>query len=203
MTSRGEEIRHGLRAASKAVRFQRDALAVFNDSNRAVLISFWALPLFVGLHVMTSVFAGEILTAASTIEGVTEVAKERPAGEMTPVIAVLSLIVRWLFPLVIAYEMARGMAVTRAWPRYVVAANWCAVLQVLPITIGAVVMQIVGAPPAALQVLLFVTMIWVIAVDWFVAKWALGITGKQATVLLIMMLASDAVLTQITAAILT
>lgn len=147
MTSRGEEIRHGLSAASKAVRFQRDALPVFNDSNRAVLISFWALPLFVGLHVMTSVFAGEILTAASTIEGVTEVAKERPAGEMTPVIAVLSLIVRWLFPLVIAYEMARGMAVTRAWPRYVVAANWCAVLQVLPITIGAVVMQLVGAPP--------------------------------------------------------
>ena len=127
----------------------------------------------------------------------------RRLPEMTPVIAVLSLIVRWLFPLVIAYEMARGMAVTRAWPRYVVAANWCAVLQVLPITIGAVVMQLVGAPPAALQVLLFVTMIWVIAVDWFVAKWALGITGKQATVLLIMMLASDAVLTQITAAILT
>ena len=64
-------------------------------------------------------------------------------------------------------------------------------------------MQAVGAPPAALQVLLFVTMIWVIAVRWFIAKWALGINGKQATVLLIMMLASDAVLTQITAAILT
>lgn len=203
MTSRGEEIRHGLRTAGKAVRFQRDAVPVFNDSNRAVGISFWALPLFVGLHVMTSVFAGDILTSASTIEGVTEVAKERPAGELTPVIAVLSLIVRWLVPLVIAYEMSRGMAVTRAWPRYVVAANWCAVLQVLPITVGAIVMQALDAPPAALQVLLFMTMIWVIAVDWFVAKWALGINGKQATVLIVMMLASDAVLTQITAAMLT
>ena len=85
MTRRGEEIRHGLRTAGMAVRFQRDAFPVFNDSNRAVGISFWALPLFVGLHVMTSVFAGEILTAASTIEGVTEVAKERPAGDLTPV----------------------------------------------------------------------------------------------------------------------
>jgi hypothetical protein len=203
MSGRGPEIRHGLRTASKAVRFQRDALPAFNDSNRAVGISFWALPIFIILQFMTSMFAAELLTAASTIEGVTEVSKDRPAGELTPVIALLSLIVRWLLPLVIAFEFARGMAVSSAWPRFVVAANWCAVLQVLPITAGAIAMQAVGAPPAALQVLLFVTMLWVIGVDWFVAKWALGVNGGQAAMLVGVLLASDAMLTQITASLLT
>ena len=203
MTTRGEVIRQSLRIASRAVRFQKDALPAFDDSNRAFWISFWALPLFVGLHVMTSLFAGELLTAAATIDGVTEPVKDRPAGELTPVIATLSLLVRWLLPLVIAYEFSRGMAVVRAWPRFVVAANWCAVLQVLPITIGAIIMQAVGAPPAALQVLLFVAMLWVIAVDWFVAKWTLGINGGQAALLVGVLLATDAMVTQITASILT
>lgn len=203
MTSRIAEIAHGLRTASKAVRFQRDALPVFHDSNRAIAISFWALPMFALLQVMTSVFASDLLTAALTIEGVTEAVKEKPAGELTPVIAMLSMIVRWLAPLVIAYEFARGMAVSKAWPRFVSASNWCAVLQILPLTVGAIVLQAIDAPPAMMQVVMFMTMLWVISVDWFIAKWALGINGGQAALLIGIVLAADAILTKLTAAMIT
>lgn len=198
MTSRAAEIAHGLRTASMAVRFQKDALPEFHDSNRAVGISFWALPMFAILQVLTSIFANELLTAALTIEGVTEAVKEKPAGEFTPVIAMLSLLVRWLAPLLIAYEFARGMAVSSAWPRFVTAANWCAVLQILPLTVGAIVLQAVGAPPATMQVVMFMTMLWVIAVDWFIAKWALGINGGQAALLVGIVLAADALLATFT-----
>lgn len=188
MTSRLEEIVHGLATAASAIWFKRDAVQRFHDDTRAVWISFFALPIVATLFLFMISSTHEYMLA---LNGAGD---ETTVSPMAGPILILSTLIIWLAPLVVAYEFATKYDVVQRWPRFVVASSWCAVLQFLPFLLGMMVLQAINAPLDVLNLMLNGLLVWTVVVDWFIAKWAFGVTTRQAIALVAMLTALHMVL---------
>lgn len=91
----------------------------------------------------------------------------------------LSLIVGWLGFVALMHPVCRRMGRARLWPRFVVAWNWCSLLQALML-VAAAIPGVLGAPDWLGQTAGLVALGWSLWLGWFVARLTLGLGAMMA-----------------------
>jgi len=180
----------GLQAAWQLARGQASGLQRFEAADNdmaAAARSFWAaalcLPAFVCLHMLDWVQSG---------------IPAQPAHGF--LMDLLGYIVGWAGFALISRALATSLHRAPHWPRFIVAWNWCNVLQYLMLVVAALP-GVLGAPDWLSETIWLVAMGWALWLEWFTTKLALDIPGPQAAGLVAMDVALGLFLVGLTAVV--
>jgi hypothetical protein len=105
---------------------------------------------------------------------------------------VMVAVVGWLAFAVVSHRVAVNAGRTALWPGYIVAWNWCSLLQSMVLTAG-LASSMLGLPELLSETLVLVIVFWALWLEYFVARVALGFGRWQA----IAMVALDYALSQV------
>jgi hypothetical protein len=143
--------------------------------------SFWAvvlsLPAFVALRAMDWAVAGMPEGAAL---GFTR--------------ALLGLVIEWIGFLVLMHLVCRRQRRAALWPGFVIAWNWCSLLQAL-VAVAAALPGVLGAPGWVDDTARLAVAGWSLWLGWFVARLALGLPGFMAAAVVALDLALELAIT--------
>jgi hypothetical protein len=161
--STGIVIGAGLRGAARLARGDADGLRLMETTPEGAARSFWVaavcLPLFLALRLLD-----EDQAATSTHAMTAEI---------------IGYAVSWVvFPL-FARHLAGSIGRADAWPRYIAAWNWSNAIQyalMLALTIPAML----GVPTTISVAISLAVLGYSLWLNWFVARTALGIEGRNA-----------------------
>lgn len=162
MLARGER--------SGVVLLQTDDWAQAGLSFRAVWLS---LPAFVALEALSWAQAG-IPAAASEIF----------------VRDLLSMLIGWLGFLLLMRRVCSAIGRSAAWPRFIVAWNWCSLLQAV-VLVGVGLPDMLGAPGWVGETAWLVAMGWSLWLGWFAAGLTLDVNGRLAAAVVMLDLAFE------------
>ncbi len=161
----------GLHGAWLLARGQPMGLAYLAPSSE-VAGSFWAIPLslpaFVALRAIDWAVAG--------------------VGDAPGLVflrEMLALLIGWIGFLVLMHPLCRRMGLAERWPRFVIAWNWCSLLQALMAVVAALT-GLLGAPDWIVQTAGLVTAGWSMWLGWFVTRLTLGVTARIAAVIVML-----------------
>jgi len=161
------EVAYSIAGAIRLARFDTGGLDHFGDSTEAFWKSFWAAVLIAPFFFLLLLLRhGKTTTGLAFLHNV--------------FLELLAYAVSWLaFPVVMA-ALSRSLNCELEYVRYIVAYNWCGVIQngiYLPIAI----LGFIGVLSGALANLLALVAIgWVLVYTYFVTRSALGVTGGTA-----------------------
>lgn len=178
------EARPNLQLAWRLAKFDKTAVDAFPDDDRTVWRSFWALPFVLLLDQLAAPLAA---AAFPDIE----------ADSARASISVGWLVVGWFLALNIAAEFAGALGRADRLPRYVVAHNWCAVVQASVFTSGVALLALLGAPEALYRMLIMVVGMWSLVYDWHVVKQGLNLNGWPAALLIAILLVAALIMTAV------
>lgn len=130
--------------------------------------SFWALALSIPAFV-----------ALQAIGWVTDGVPEDVAG--TFVRDLLGLIVGWLGFLALMHPVCRRIGRPAQWPRFVVAWNWCSLLQALMLVVAGLP-ALLGAPEWLGETAGLVALGWSLWMGWFLTRLTLALSPLMAAV---------------------
>ncbi len=163
----------GLHAAWRLACGKADGAAMLDQepgsAGRLVARSFWAVPLslpaFICLHLL----------------GVTEAAASgEPARAL--VTDLLGFVIGWVGFALLSHRLANALGRGVLWPRFIVAWNWCNLLQYLFLLFAAVP-TILGMPGFIAETAWLAAMGWALWLEWFVTRLTLMLPGRTAAAL--------------------
>ncbi len=178
------EARPNLQIAWRLAKFDKTAADAFPDDDRSVWRSFWAVPFVLLLDQLAAPLAS---AAFPTVE----------ADAARASISAGWLVIGWFLALNISAEFARALGRADRLHRYVVAHNWCAVVQAGVFTASVAILALVDAPEAFYRMLILVVGLWSLIYDWHVVKHALNLGGGPAALLMAMLLVSAFIMTAV------
>jgi hypothetical protein len=131
--------------------------------------SFWAaavaLPLFLLLRL-----AGEGWDVGAALA---------PHGLL---LAICGYVIGWVGFALLSRPLVHAMGKGEHWPRFIVAWNWCNVVQNL-LLVGALPPDILGAPPWVGEAAWLVALGWALWLEWFAVRLTLGVGVAAAAVI--------------------
>jgi hypothetical protein len=162
----------GLQAAFLLARGRSEGMRYVQADTDGVHLSFWALavasPTIVCLRLITWV--------ESSVP---------PDASHVLALDMVSYVVGWLGFLVLSFYVAGWFGAAPRWPRYVVAWNWCNVVENLLLLVGCVP-GLLHAPPAIDAASQIITTGWALWIEWYATRLALG-TGAFAAAALVIL----------------
>jgi hypothetical protein len=156
----------GLQAAFLLARGRADGLQLVTDDEQAARRSFWAiavcLPIVLGMRL-------------------TSLASDSPGVGLLHLVLrdFIAFAVSWLLYAVLSHRIAESLGCGQRWPRFIVAWNWCNVVENLMILLGGLP-GFLGAPPIIDQSAQLVALGWALWVEWYATRTALGVTVLMA-----------------------
>jgi hypothetical protein len=176
MSIRLNEVAFSIAGAVRLARFDAGGLDYFGDSTEAFWKSFWAPVLIAPFFFLLLLLKhGETASGLHFLHNI--------------FLELLAYAIAWLaFPVVLA-ALSRSLGVEARFVRYIVAYNWCGVIQngvYLPIAIFGFI-GVMSVPTANL--LTIVAIGWVLVYTYFITRSALGVTGSTAVGIVVMDLA--------------
>lgn len=162
----------GLRAAFLLARGRSDGMHYVQSDTDGVHFSFWALavasPTIVCLRLVTWLH-GSVPADASHVLA----------------LDMVSYVVGWLGFLVLSFHIVRFFDAASRWPRFVVAWNWCNVVENLLLLVGCVP-GLLHAPAPIDQASQIITTGWALWIEWYATRLALGTSGLAAVALVVL-----------------
>jgi len=162
------EFASGLHGALLLARGRIDGLRYVEADEAGAARSFWAaavaLPLFLVLRL-----AGEGWDAAAAFA---------PHGVL---LAIAGYVIGWVGFALLSRPCARAIGKGEHWPRFLVAWNWCNVVQNL-LLVGALPPDILGAPSWVGEAAWLVALGWALWLEWFATRLTLGVGAGVAAV---------------------
>lgn len=159
----------GLHGAFLLARGRREGLAFIEGTPAGALRSFWAaaicLPAFLALRLF-----------AWGMEG-----GGAPAGGLgrALLVALIGGVCAWVGFALVSQLLAEAMGRARAWPRFLAAWNWTAVVQHLAL-LAAAVPAAIGMPASVAYAAGIVAIGYALWLEWSVARAALGLSATDA-----------------------
>ncbi len=151
----------GLSGAMRLACGQADGVRIMQDALGGVAGSFRALalcmPILIALRLMA--WSDTVIPA-------------NPGRVLSRDMAMFT--VAWLGFAVFSWHLSGLFKRQENWPRFIVAWNWCSVVQNLLVLAGAVP-QFLGAPTILSQVAQFVVMGWALWLEWYAVRLTLGV----------------------------
>jgi hypothetical protein len=96
------------------------------------------------------------------------------------VIELLGFVIGWAGFALAALAAAGAMQRRNRWPHFIAAWNYTNIVQYALLVLVGVVPPLLGLPNAVVQVLGLIALGYVLWLEWFVARIALGVSGMQA-----------------------
>lgn len=176
----------GLYAALQLARGRTDGVVLLPDDRATIIRSFWSIALC-----LPSVICRLLLSWADV--GIPDHAAHLAAREL--VVFVLG----WLVFVEVTHRIAPMIGQAERWGRFIVAWNWCNVIEGLLVVAGGIP-GLLGAPPIIDQAAELITVGWAIWLEWYATRLSFGVKPLTAVWLVLLdqsigiMLASLAVL---------
>jgi hypothetical protein len=167
-----DSISSGLRAAFLLARGRSEGMRHVQAGVDGVQSSFWALavsaPAIVCLQLIVWV-------------------QDRVPADASHVLALdmMSYVVGWLGFVVVSYYVVPLFNAAPHWGRFVVAWNWCNVVENMLLVVGSVP-GLLHAPPAIDEASQIITTGWALWIEWYATTLALGASGLAAAALVIL-----------------
>ncbi|HEY3845659.1 MAG TPA: hypothetical protein VGL95_00935 [Acetobacteraceae bacterium] len=162
----------GLHAALLFARGRSDGLRYVEADMAGATRSFWALaiclPAIVCLQLMTWVQYGVPAHVGHAIG-----------------LDILGYVVGWLGFAVLSFHLAPLFGCEARWPRFIVAWNWCNVIENLLLVVGGIP-GLLGVPSFLDQGAQIFAIGWALWIEWFATKQALGTSVFVAVVLVVL-----------------
>ena len=102
--------------------------------------------------------------------------------DRTLLAGVLLYIIGWAGYALLSHRVVTILGRASLWPRYIVAWNWCNVVQYV-LFIAASVPGVLGVPDWMQQTLSLIALFWALWLEWFAARLALQVGAAPALLL--------------------
>ncbi len=170
--SRTNAVGSGLRAALLLARGRSEGMRYVQADVGGVQCSFWALAVSAPAIVCLQL----IVWAQDTI----------PA-DASHVLALdmMSYLVGWLGFVVLSFYVVPVLNAGPHWGRFVVAWNWCNVVENMLLVVGSIP-GLLHVPPAIDEASQIITTGWALWIEWYATTLALGASGLAAALLVIL-----------------
>ena len=168
----GASVTSGLHAAVLFARGRSEALHYVEADMAGATRSFWAmaigLPAIVCLRLMTWLEYGLPPHAGHAIG-----------------LDLMGYVLGWLGFAVLSFHLVPMFGCGPRWPRFIVAWNWCNVIENLLLVLGGIP-GLLGAPPMVDEVAQIVAIGWALWIEWFATRESLGTSGLAAALLVVL-----------------
>ena len=162
----------GLQAAWLFARGRSDGLRYLAPDQAGTARSFWALPLTlpaaICLRLMAWVQFGLPPQAGHEIG-----------------LELLGFVVGWLGYAVLTFHLLRFIGMEQRWPRFIIAWNWCNVIENL-LLVGGGIPGLLGAPAVVSQAMQLFAIGWALWVEWFAIRLSLQANALIAAWLVVL-----------------
>ncbi|HTR18338.1 MAG TPA: hypothetical protein VMI52_15095 [Acetobacteraceae bacterium] len=156
----------GLQGAMLLAKGRPEGARLMAGEGAAVARSFWAAPIclpgFIALRLLDWADAGW---------------PPRPLHAAG--LELLAYVIGWAGFALASRQVVAGMEQEARWPRFIVAWNWCNVIQYVLLLAGAVP-ELLGAPSWAAETSSLVVAGWALWLEWFATRVTLGIGAVGA-----------------------
>jgi hypothetical protein len=162
----------GLSAALRLARGRADGMTLVGDDQGTTAGSFWAIA-FCLPSVVCRVLMSWIETAIPA-HGGHEMARE-----------LIIFVLGWLMFVEATYWLARLLGLAHRWRRFIVAWNWCNVIEGVLVIAGGVP-GLLGVPAIIDEACQLITLGWALWLEWYATRLSLGIDGFGALGLVVL-----------------
>ena len=162
-------IRAGLSGAFAMALGRREGMDILPADPDAPALSFWAVGICLPAFVVLRLLAWSAATPP-----------DQPVR--TLLAGVLLYIIGWAGYAVLSHRVVAVLGRAALWPRYIVAWNWCNVVQ-YTLFIVASLPGVLGVPDWMQQTLSLIALFWALWLEWFAARLALQIGAMPALML--------------------
>ncbi|MBV9250017.1 MAG: hypothetical protein JO227_12335 [Acetobacteraceae bacterium] len=163
----------GLQAAFLLARGRADGLRYIEQDMAGAARSFWAvlvcLPAIVCLRLMDWV----------------EFGLPQPDAAHAFALDILAYLIGWAGFLLLTWYLAPFFGVRGRWPQFVVAWNWCNVIENMLLVLGSLP-GLLGAPTILAEAVQLFAIGWAVWIEWFAIRLTLGVGGFVAASLVIL-----------------
>lgn len=164
-----DHIRAGLSGAFTLALGRREGMDRLPADPLAPALSFWAAAICLPAFVLLRLMAWSTTTAP-----------DQPLR--TLLAGILLYIIGWAGYAVASHRAVAALGRSPLWPRYIVAWNWCNVVQ-YALFLAASVPALLGVPDWMQQALSLIALFWALWLEWFAARLALQASAMAAFLL--------------------
>lgn len=162
-------LRAGLSSAFALALGRRQGMNTMPADPQAPMLSFWAAGICLPAFILLRLLAWSEVAA--------------PAYPLRSLVAgILFYIIGWAGYAILSHRAVTALGRAALWPRYIVAWNWCNVVQ-YALFIAASVPGLLGVPDWLQQTLSLIALFWALWLEWFAARLALQVGVLPALLL--------------------